>query len=1045
MQPVAFASSGGQVSGFSMPKAPGSSDKILELKAKGSTTRAAAGRQRPRQAIFAQPDTGEGVSAREVIEANVQDPSFTDEPETTESEMSEEPEMSKEPQRSRALPWLERPRGVDSLKGADYAIYLTVGDFGFDPLGFAEVGWGLNEGESTEDRDDRLYAYREAELKHGRLAMLAAVGWPLSELESSRLSKQLGLPSGLVSADDSGVGLAPSLLNGGLGRFTSSFWGVALFVGAYWEGIGVRRLKGRVREGQKRAPGDLGFDPLGLLPDKEMKVNRRRMFEQELTHGRTAMLAIVGFAIQEAITKVPVIYETPQFFSFENAFLAMADNNFLQLEHVQQNSLSITYNDNFGSYGWCPGLFQNSCSQTVRYATPCGVEEAASVQPMPIKNKDGISRLQPGKGVYMRVDYNVPEDTNDPTIITHTLCIKGHVPAGQSVSEKGAKSNALNDCMAPLAKVVEEKLGVAFKFCATVLGPETEAAVADPAVGTVILVENLQFNIEDEGKGVDADGNKIEAEAQKVTECVTAIRSMADSTSQHAHSYMVEQLDAFAKMLMTNSPEKPVLAILDSAQKERLGGKLLKVSDKSQLITDMMDKVIKLMIEGDVTYTFINVNDDVKIGSYLFGEEGAKIVPEIMEKAKRLGVEIVLPIDFVIKSKSKFGEDSQIKSADENASIPKGLMGSATTSAVNTAMMEEYATYRNGPLAMHPSPKYHMDMMHYIDVQKAAYQDGAKPKPVWKLAIENFQQQGAKIPLQFGEALGLIPRDTKLLPHSLNVHLSNAAVVKAELDREAAGNGVDAHPVSRALYDIGMQVLDALYEGRPIQRFWFLETIARVPYFSFVSMLHLYESFGWWRAAELRKVHNAQEWNEMHHLLIMESLGGNALWSDRFLAYHTAFVCYWAVNVVFLCSPQIAYQFMELLEAHAVDTYATFVEENRKHLAELPAPSIARSYYTEGDLYFFDDFQIEQAPGSRRPVCDTLLEVFMNICQDEGEHVKTMRACQDYVDDVDSCVVSPHAVSSECRSRWNQWAEDVNKRSEEMKGRGKVIMNMKKG
>ena len=49
-------------------------------------------------------------------------------------------------------------------------------------------------------------------------------------------------------------------------------------------------------------------------------------------------------------------------------------------------------------------------------------------------------------------------------------------------------------------------------------------------------------------------------------------------------------------------------------------------------------------------------------------------------------------------------------------------------------------------------------------------------------------------------------------------------------------------------------VLDAIYEGRPIQRFWFLETVARMPYFAYISMLHLYESLGWWRAgAELRK------------------------------------------------------------------------------------------------------------------------------------------------------------------------------------------------
>ena len=56
-------------------------------------------------------------------------------------------------------------------------------------------------------------------------------------------------------------------------------------------------------------------------------------------------------------------------------------------------------------------------------------------------------------------------------------------------------------------------------------------------------------------------------------------------------------------------------------------------------------------------------------------------------------------------------------------------------------------------------------------------------------------------------------------------------------------------------YDNPVQVLDIVYNKRPIQRFWFLETVARMPYFAYISMLHLYESLGWWRAgAELRRV-----------------------------------------------------------------------------------------------------------------------------------------------------------------------------------------------
>jgi ubiquinol oxidase len=66
-------------------------------------------------------------------------------------------------------------------------------------------------------------------------------------------------------------------------------------------------------------------------------------------------------------------------------------------------------------------------------------------------------------------------------------------------------------------------------------------------------------------------------------------------------------------------------------------------------------------------------------------------------------------------------------------------------------------------------------------------------------------------------------------------------------------------------------VLDVVYDNRPIQKFWVLEVVARIPYMAYVSILHLYESLGFWRAGvELRKVHFAEEWNETHHLVSAE-------------------------------------------------------------------------------------------------------------------------------------------------------------------------------
>merc|ERR1712217_403187 len=327
----------------------------------------------------------------------------------------------------------------------------------------------------------------------------------------------------------------------------------------------------------------------------------------------------------------------------------------------------------------------------------------------------------------------------DPTIITNTQRIDGALPTIKSVLEKGAKSVVLashlgrpDGCvvekysLAPVAKILEEKLGKPVTFCKDCVGAEVEAACADPAAGSVILLENLRFHVEEEGKGVDAEGNKIKAEKDAVTAFRASIRKLADiycndafGTAHRAHSSMVgegfevkcsgglmsKELDAFAKVLDT--PAKPVLAILGGA----------KVSDKIQLIMNMLDKVNKMIIGGGMAYTFLKVNDSMGIGSSLYDEEGAKIVPEIMEKAKTLGVEIILPVDFVLSS--KFGEDGEIKESTKEAGIPDGFMaldcGPKSNEMNKKAVDESKTIIWNGPMGVFEMAKFETGTKSLMD------------------------------------------------------------------------------------------------------------------------------------------------------------------------------------------------------------------------------------------------------------------------------------------------------------------------------------------
>jgi len=214
----------------------------------------------------------------------------------------------------------------------------------------------------------------------------------------------------------------------------------------------------------------------------------------------------------------------------------------------------------------------------------------------------------------------------------------------------------------------------------------------------------------------------------------------------------------------------------------------------------------------------------------------------------------------------------------------------------------------------------------------------------------------------------------------------------------------------RLLVGILVFVINVVYADRPYPRFYVLETVARVPYFSYLSVLHLYETLGWWRKADWLKIHFSESWNELHHLLIMESLGGSSFWVDRLLARATALIYYWIIILVYMVSSKSAYNFMELVEGHAYASYDKFLNAEAEALKQQPAPDVAIQYYRDGDLYMFDEFQTSSANVFRRPKIDNLYDVFVAIRDDEMEHVKTMVACQQPTAQIS--LLSPHAMQA---------------------------------
>jgi len=188
---------------------------------------------------------------------------------------------------------------------------------------------------------------REAEVKHSRLAMLAAAGWPLSELWNAKIADWFELPYGLEVTG----GRAPSVLNGNL-LSAYPILIVFLLVIVWLEVKTLDQVHGLTATGKTRlgdnivemtyTPGDLGFDPLGLYSffqvlgsdiqnmqsqDSDeyrvamLKYNNKLMEAAEIRNGRLAMCAITYFAAVEAVTKTPIIDQTPILFTPLNELL----------------------------------------------------------------------------------------------------------------------------------------------------------------------------------------------------------------------------------------------------------------------------------------------------------------------------------------------------------------------------------------------------------------------------------------------------------------------------------------------------------------------------------------------------------------------------------------------------------------------------------------------------------------------------------------------------------------------------------------------------
>ena len=309
-------------------------------------------------------------------------------------------------------------------------------------------------------------------------------------------------------------------------------------------------------------------------------------------------------------------------------------------------------------------------------------------------NKKTMMHLEPhGKKVFVRVDFNVPMDehqhiTNDTRIRATLPTIQHLLNAGAAVilaCHVGRPTEAREPQFStrPIVARLEELLGQTVKWASDCVGPEAEKAAADLKPGEVLLLENLRYH---------------KAEKKNDPEFAKQLASLADiavddafGVAHRAHASNVgitKYLETVAGFLMEKeinyigktleNPKRPFVAIIGGA----------KVSDKIGVIENMIDKVDTIIIGGGMAHTF-DASKGYPVGDSLVERDKIELAKELLEKAEKKGVKVVLPVDVVIAD--KFAADANTKTVDVDK-IPDGWQ--ALDSGVKTS--EEYVNALKG-------------------------------------------------------------------------------------------------------------------------------------------------------------------------------------------------------------------------------------------------------------------------------------------------------------------------------------------------------------
>ena len=316
-----------------------------------------------------------------------------------------------------------------------------------------------------------------------------------------------------------------------------------------------------------------------------------------------------------------------------------------------------------------------------------------------------------GKKVLLRCDFNVPQN-KETGEITSDKRIKAAIPTIKYLLEHGAAVIACSHLgkpkgewktkltLAPVAVRLSELLGQDVIFAKDIIGEDAQAKAAALQPGQIMLLENLRFDIREEKNGADF--------AKALADMADIFVSDAFGTVHRAHAStagVAAYLPAYSGLLVDKElsvmgkaladPERPFVAILGGA----------KVSDKLNVINNLLDKVDTLIIGGGMAYTFVAAKG-YGIGKSLFDAEKVDYCKKMLEKAEANGVKLLLPVD-AAGFPDPIDSAIEVKTVDVTA-IPddmEGLdIGEKTRALFAEAAKSAKTVVWNGPMGVFENP-----------------------------------------------------------------------------------------------------------------------------------------------------------------------------------------------------------------------------------------------------------------------------------------------------------------------------------------------------